>query len=376
MYTPPTRSSRRRRAALRWRPSFTLSLAPSLIFSLAALSGCEKAAQAPQHSAWAKVNDAFSVELYDPAARQRNFSGEALNALALPSLVGQDRYTFLYIDDLRRVDDATRRGRIAFSVDGWPMILGFTASRTPEGPWRVTDVDAPDRQRVRLALIGEDGLPSAPSARPWRGGLAARDQVGRPTASVLILADEEGLEVDGHEVPGDDRPQQIRALREAISLRTRLANDAHAGYTPQVAIALPRRAPAGQLPDLMALAAEGGAQEILLVVRGAKGGPALYPLGRITDAEEEAPLIVEAQAQEEGLALAVGEWQVLIPRKGPTVDRGKLSAALDALSEAGLDPVGLRLRPWSGGEHRHTVAILDAVRAAAPGLPVIVEAGS
>ncbi|MFN3202587.1 MAG: hypothetical protein ACE366_29620 [Bradymonadia bacterium] len=367
----------------------TFSLALSCL-CFAGLPGCGEAEKAPEYSAWSVVNDAFSAELYDAAARQRNFSPDALNALALLNLVGQERYVFLYIADLRRIDDQTRKGKVAFSVDSWPMTLGFTVTATAQGPWQISAVDTPESQKRLLDLISEDGLPSAPTARPWKGGLAGRDAVGRPTASVLLLADGERLEIDGVPVAPKDKAQQVRALKDALAMRTRLANEAHAGYTPQVAIAMPRQAQASLLPTLIALATEAGANEALLVVRGPGGRPALYPLARITNVEGNTPPpVIEAVEAPEGLTLTLGEKVVQVPRKGPNIDRDMLRRALDAMlfpetpeEDEGAEgdaqavetpePAGLRLRPWSSGRHWHTVAVLDAVRAAAPGLPILV----
>lgn len=357
---------------MRTTPPLALGL---LAFALASSSGCEGEEKKPQFSAWSTVKAAFDGKaLFDAGARQRHFSPEAIDSLALPSLISPERYAFLYIDDVHRVDAGTRKGKVAFSVDEWPMSLGITLSKTPEGPWKITGVDDPALQRRRLALIGEDGLPAAPTARPWRGGLAARDAVGRPTASVLVLVEPDRVEVDGIPVPKDDRAAHVQAIRDAVARRTRLANDAHAGYTPQVAIAMARRAPAAQLASFAAIAREAEVEEVLLVVRGPGGRPALYPLARITNAEGNVPPpVIEARESEAGLSLTLGEQVVQIPRKGPVIDRDQLRLTMDQMLEAEATPVGVRLYPWASGEHRHTVAVLDAIRASAPGFPILVE---
>ena len=277
--------------------------------------------------------------------------------------------------DLYRVGPDVRSAEVAYAIDGWPMALRVQLGRDDaDGRWRIIDVEDPGIQQARLELLAETGLPSAPSARPWRGGLSARDAVGRPTATVLMLAWRDTVEVDGIILQRPREGEIVSAVEGAVRIRSRLAADAHATYTPQVAIALESRAPAGRLAELISAAEAGGVQEHLLVVRGPRGAPALMPLAREADAARRLPPAARLTDGETHLTLTLGEAVERVPHKGPGVDRDALREALNRLIAARPELAGVVVQLWARGDHGYTVRLLDALRAAAPQLALVTRA--
>ncbi len=318
----------------------------------------------------AVVTAVFGERFFDAQARSAHCEPSAAQALVLPGLVDAQRYQFLQIAELRRVDATTRAGTVAFAVDGWPLSIGVELRRQGDA-WRLTAVDPPATQRRWLELVG--ALPRAPSARPWEGGLAGRDAVGRPTAAVLVVAFKDEVAVDGRPVaPGGLEA----AVAEALAVRRRLAADAHATYRPHVALALAADAPASRQTGLAEAARRAGAEAVSLVARGAGGGPALLALARRTEAAtaDARDRVVRLQFAPDGVDLALDDRTRRVAFAGGTVDAAGIAAALQALTQGTPAPAGAVVAADGTTRHGEVIALLDACRAAAPHLALLAEA--
>ena len=256
------------------------------------------------------------------------------------------------------------------------MSLRVGLTRGDEGTWRVTEVDSPAVQRQLIELLGEDGLPDGASARPWRGGLAGRDAVGRRTATVLLLAVEDQTQVDGNPIADPGRDRIITAIRAALDHRRRLAEEAHATYQPQVALALSRREPALRQIQLAKWARTAGAEEILLVVRGAKGGPALLPIARQMPVRlgQQPPPIAQVVEDPAGVHFRVGEVDMNVAMTAEGLDRTGVATAIKRLRKQIPRLAGGVIHLAPASEHGWSVELLDACRSAAPDLGFIVSA--
>jgi hypothetical protein len=336
--------------------------------------GCARRPAEAGASPSAVVAGAFGPQFFDAEKRRAAFEGDAAERLILPGLVDAGRYEFLQVAELRRTGDGARAGAMAFAIDHWPMALGVELRRGEAG-WRITAVDSPERQRALLDLLGPDGLPRAPSAHPWAGGLAGRDEVGRPTAAVLVLAFGSTVAVDGQDVTPADERAVTAAIGEAIAVRQRLARDAHATYRPQVALALPAAAPAARPAELAEQARRAGAEEAFLVVRGPDGRPALLTLARRTTAPSPSLLarVARARLEASGASIELDGRTAAVPFVAGRVDPGPVGEALRKLAGES-PPAGVVITADPTGTYGQTVALLDACHAAFPALPLLAEA--
>lgn len=322
-------------------------------------------------SAWSVAAEAFSARLFDKAHRDR-FMTPAVQALfVLPRLVKPTRYRFLQVAELRRVSNDERVGEVAFAIDGWPMALTIGMQRTTDG-WRVSNMAEAPVQNALVQLVElKGGLPQSDTAEPWPGGLAGKDANGRPTAAAFLLVTGAGLWVDGQAV-ADNAAAVQAALRTALKARTDLAQAAHATYRPHVAFALDGAARAERLPEVVQWAMEAGAETLMLIVRDPTGGPAFVPLAVVEEipAGERKKPVIRAKATPDGLMLAmsldIGEVEETITARVPT--RLQLAPVLKRL-QAEEKAVGIVFEA-GGGAHARMVALLDALRTAAPGVPI------
>ncbi len=323
----------------------------------------------------AVVAAAFDGGLYDREARARLFAPAAIEGLALATELDLERYQFLHVAELRRLTGDHLAGDVAIAVDGWPAAIGFDLRRDGASSWRVTAVSPPAEQRRLLTLLGPLGLPIVGDAPPWSGGLAGRDASGRPTAAVLVLALEGAVYVDGGQRVPNTRDGVVEALRAALGTRHTLARDAHATYTPQVAIALAREDSALRHALLAEWATEAGAQALVLVVRRKDGGPGQVPLARRAPAPPGTePKIARVRQDIATLTVAVGEDTRTLPRASGAVDREALAGALADLYAAHPTLAGVVIEADPDGAHGPLVALLQAVQAAAGELPIATEA--
>ncbi len=355
----------------------------------------------------------FAFGSAPPAERQPHFTPPAWAALAA---LAPDAPGFLAVSDLRYVDEDRRAGEVDLEIDHWPISLSFEAAVTPEGV-RITTVDADASYWRHRALLDPGGLPRAGTARPWQGGLNGHDAAGRPTASVLVLATTAGLEVDGGAPLPAEPARIVDALRLAAARRTRMAEEAHATARLQVAFGLPRDTPAPLGPQLMRWAREAGLDEHLVLVRGPDGGPGVLslpstpatpvtglPVGTSPACAPEiaappprkgrrvrkAPPPPPPPPQALTCQPAFAPYLLLGPAPGGWVlEGGGERVALGDLAQAAVPEhigprithlrtthpgrVGLRLRTGPSQTHGDVVALLDAVRSAAPELPALPE---
>lgn len=353
----------------------------SVLCLLVVLLGCNRDATGPEvtsadapvkdRSAWSVAADAFSPKLFEQAHRDRFMTPAAQTLFVLPRLIEPKRYRFLQVAELRRVSNDERVGEVAFAVDGWPMALTIGMQRTTDG-WRVANLVEPPVQQALVQLIElKGGLPQSETAEPWPGGLAGKDANGRPTAAAFLLVTEAGLWVDGQAV-ADNAAAVQAALRQALKARTDLAQSAHATYRPHVAFALDGAARAERLPEVVQWAMEAGAETLMLIVRDPTGGPAFVPLAVVEEvpAGERKQPVIRAKALPDGLMLAmsldIGEVEETITAAVPT--RLQLDPVLKRL-QAEEKAVGIVFEAGAG-DHQRMVALLDALRTAAPGVPV------
>jgi len=355
----------------------------------------------------------FAFGSAPPAERQPHFTPPAWAALAA---LAPDAPGFLAVSDLRYVDEERRAGAVDLEIDHWPISLSFEAVVTPEGV-RITTVDADASYWRHRALLDPGGLPRAGTARPWQGGLNGNDAAGRPTASVLVLATTAGLEVDGGAPLPVEPARIVDALRLAAARRTRMAEESHATARLQVAFGLPRDTPAPLLPQLMRWSREAGIEEHLVLVRGPDGGPGVLalpstpptpvtglPVGTSPACAPEAPPPPPRKGRRARKAPprplpapgsltcepAFAPYLLLGPAPGGWVlEGGGERVALGDLARATVPEhigpritylrtthpgrVGLRLRTGASQTHGEVVALLDAVRGAAPELPALPE---
>lgn len=321
-------------------------------------------------SAWAAASEAFGPKLFDPKHRDYWFAAPIRPAVVLPRLVQPERYQFLQVAELRRVSADQRVGEVAFSVDGWPMAIGFGISRTTDG-WRINGIAEAPVQQALVNLVAPGGLPQSDTAEPWPGGLAGRDVNGRPTAAAFVLVTGAGLWVDGQPV-ADNAAAIQGAIRKALKARTDLANAAHATYRPHVALALSAQSAGKRLPELADQAVEAGAETLMVITRDPTGGPAFMPLAVVEEvpAGEKKQPVIRVRATKEGLVLAmsleVGEVERTIP--GAVPKRLQIEPVLAEL-QAEEKAVGILFEPQAG-DHTRAVALLDLLRTAAPGVPI------
>ena len=308
------------------------------------------------------------------------------------------------VSDLRWVSDAQRAVVVDLEWARWPLAVRADLTLDPVTDWRVTAVDSDGVLRRHLESLGPHGLPRAGAARPWMGGLAGRDGASRPTAAILVLVTDVGVEIDGGRPAPVEAEVVIRGLRAAVARREALAAAAHATARIQAAFALPRETPSGLLPKLCVWGRSAGVREQLLLVRGADGGPAVLALPALDDvarapAPPPAPTCAAAGAAAGAAAVnaaprtcdpawapylvlsstaagytleAAGESLVL----GDLVDASvpeHLGPAVSRLRNAHPGLVGLRFRTGPGVSHGQVVGFLDAARIAAPDLPVLPE---
>lgn len=347
------------------------------LLALLLLTGCaEPQRPVAPPGPWSVVHRAFGASFFDATARGPLLAPEAAQALVLPGLIDAARYRYLQVSELRRVDPDRRVGTVAFAIDEWPAALDVELVRAG-GAWRITQISPPSVQRALLDLLGPDGLPAAAAAEPWAGGLAGRDAAGRPTAAVLVLGQEEDVWVDGAPLAEPEPPAVVAAIRQALEARKQLADEAHATYRPQVAIALPRHASPLRHRLLADQALEAGAEVLLLVVRGERGRPAVLPLARrgpVPPGPRRPPVLTLAHDLA-GVAVALGEARVDIPHLDGAIDRNGLGAALTELGRTRPEGLaGARLLINVEADHGLTVALLDVLRRALPDLPVVTEA--
>jgi hypothetical protein len=334
------------------------------------LAACSRPSDGPVATPSAVVAAVFGEHFFDAQARDAHLEPAAAQALVLPGLVDAQRYKFLQIAELRRIDDSARAGTVAFAVDGWPLAIGVEVRRRDDG-WRVAAVDPPEAQRRWLEFL--ERLPRAPSARPWDGGLAGRDAVGRPTAAVLVAALGDDVAVDGQAAPADELEA---AVGEALAVRRRLANDAHATYRPHVALALAADAPAPRQAVLADAARRAGAEAVSLVVRGANGGPALLALARRTEAPgaEARDRVVRLRIVPDGVDLDLDGRTSRVPFAAGHVDAAGIAGALQTLTQGAPPTAGAVVSVDAAARYGEVVALLDACRAAAPQRALLTEA--
>lgn len=330
--------------------------------------------EAPPHadhltSPLATVEAAFGPALFDVAARSRHFAPAAFDAFLLARRVDPKRYERLPVTELRRLDADRRAARVAFSVDDWPLALDVVLARGLDA-WQVVEVPPPEEQQIWLDLLGPDGLPGAPNAEPWRGGLAGRDADGRPTAQVVVVAHEARVWVDGDPVANQHDPV-VEAIQRHLQVRHRLAQAVHATAVPEVVIALPGGAAASRHALLADWAVEAGAEGLRLAVRGPAGKPATLPLARRGPRPRgpAAPPLVVIQRDMAEVRLQVGDQVEVVPTQaGGRLNPGSLAAAFQRLKP--LRPVGAVLIANFETDHARTVDLLDHWQVAAPGLPL------
>lgn len=363
------------------RISSRLSIEALVLFALSAFAGCgDKATTAPEaapsddvaaaRSAWAAAGEAFSARLFDPAHLTRWFAEPVRPAVVLPRLITAERYQLLQVAELRRVSDDQRVGEIAFAVDGWPMAIGFGIRRTTDG-WQVNGIAEAPVQQALVSLVEPGGLPQSDTAEPWPGGLAGRDANGRPTAAAFVLVTGAGLWVDGQPVT-DNAAALQGAIRAALKGRTDLAQAAHATYRPHVALAMSADTRGARLAEVVEQAVEAGAETLMIIVRDPTGGPAFMPLAVVEEvpAGEKKLPVIRARATKAGLVLAmsleVGEVEETLAGALPT--RAQLAPVLERL-QAEEAAVGILFEP-EHGDFARTIALLDLLRTAAPGVPI------
>jgi hypothetical protein len=337
----------------------------------ALLVGCAQPEPPPvvRAAALPVVEQGFGPGLFDMMLRGKAFTASTESNLVLPAQIDPKRYRFLQVLELRRQTADRRQGQVAVAIDGWPIALNFAVARTPAG-WRIVDVGPREDQQRWLDLLGPEGLPRARSAHPWRGGLAGRDASGRPTAAALLLALGQQLWVDGVAV-GTEREAVVDALRRALRARTALAERLEVTYTPQVAIAVPRTDAASRHALLADWAVQAGAEGLLLVVRGPKGGPAALPLARHGPRPPGPfpPPLIHITRDTLNLTLTLGAQSVEVPVEAGLAN-GALAPVIKSLRATRPPPVGAVLEADFQTDHGRTVAFLDAWQTAAPDLPI------
>lgn len=324
-----------------------------------------------QRSAWAAAAEAFSPRLFEQAHRDAWMTPTMQTQFVLPRLITAQRYQLLQVAELRRVSADQRAGEIAIAVDGWPMALSIGMQKTTDG-WRIDRVSAPAVQEALVRLIDlKGGLPQSDTAEPWPGGLAGKDSNGRPTAAAFVLVTTAGLWVDGQPV-ADNAAAVQAAIRTALKARADLAQAAHATYLPHVAVALDGASTADRLAQVADWAVEAGAETLMLIVRDPTGGPAYMPLAVVEEvpAGEKKLPVIRVRPTDEGLLLAmsleIGEVEETVRGKVPT--RVQLAPVFRRL-QAEEPAVGILFEPITG-DHARTVALMDALHIAAPGVPI------
>lgn len=334
------------------------------------LTACGGDAETPAaQTTFSTLHDVFDTGFFDATARAARMSPEAAADLRLPGLLDASRYSFLHVGELRRVSNTRREGDVAFAIDGWPAALDIELERGKAG-WRVVKVGRPEDQQALVDLLGPDGLASAPAALPWNGGLAGRDAAGRPTAAVMLLAVRDRIWVDGRPVGQNARAPVVAALRAALGARQQLAQDAHATYRPQVAIALPRDASSLRHALLAQWAVEAGAVALGLVVRTKGAGPGYLPLARRGPAPlgVTEPDVLRMRRDLTGVHFSVGETKQSVAA-ADLADKASIGRALEAIRRAQA-PAGAVIEAYADGDHGGVVALLDSCRASAPDLAV------
>ena len=340
------------------------------LLCLGLLVGCGGTSQpaGDARTAYATVRDVFDAGFFDATARGALMTPAAAADLKLPGLVDAARYRFLHVGELRRVSATRRAGDVAFAIDGWPAALELELTRGDDG-WRISRVGQPAAQEALVELLGPDGLASAPAAMPWSGGLAGRDAAGRPSAAAMVLGVGDRLWVDGEPVARNTRAAVVDALRRALAARQQLAQDAHATYLPQVAIALPRDASSLRHALLAEWAVEAGAMALGLVVRAKGAGPGYLPLARRGPVPPGGTAqVVRIRRDLTGVHLTFAETRRTVSAEDLS-DKGRVGVVLEAIRRAHA-PTGALIEAYTDGDHGGVVALLNACRATAPDLPV------
>ncbi len=319
-----------------------------------------------------RLEQVFGPDFFDLTRRTLHLTLEAQRTFELPEVFGRDRYRFLGVTDLRRIDGDHREAVVDVSIDRWPLSVGVSVGRVL-GEWKVTGFEPLEHTRWRLRFLDQEGLPRAGTARPLQVGLDGRDAAGRPSAVIVLLADGETLAVDGRQVE-NSRDAVVERLREAIALRQRLAEAVHAQARAQAGLGLRADEVAGRLPVLLEWARAAGLNEAVLLVRAPDGSPAYLPLPRIEEQPpgRSAPPTITCSQELDVLVLEIEGQRATVPisANGP-IDARSLEQALAGLRRTHGGIVGIRLPLGLYSSHGHTAALLDALRAAAPELPVL-----
>jgi hypothetical protein len=288
---------------------------------------------------------------------------------------------WLGVADLRATGPDTRAFVVDALVFDWPVPVRGRLRQT-DGVWAVESLEPAATWRGRARLVGDpEGvhLPEARSARPTSIGLTGRDTALRPSSAVVVAVWGEaqpeglpmGLEVDG--TPAEPATWTT-ALASARALREAVASERHATATAQVAFAVPTTLPMSMLDRLRQGALEAGFEDHFLLVRRPNGGPGVLSLGRGVPAlAGQALPVIDLTASDRALELALGARTAQLPGGTERVDAAQLGGALEAVRIDTPTVAGLHLAPIDSGTVGRMVLLLDALRAAAPELPVWVE---
>ncbi len=346
---------------------FTVAL--SLMVLSIGLTACDSSPT--RASAWLTVEHGFRALISEEQSGATYFS-EAAYAQTNSLRRDRGRYQFLHIEQLRFNHSSVRHGAVALQLDGWPISISFEMERS-EGGWLVTQVGDPRHSRSK-ALLGRYGLPAVSHAPPWSGGLAGRDAEGRPHSGVVVTVLGGQVSIDGDTTIPYRGGAVKAAIMDAIERRRRLSKQAKATYRPHVAVGLRGQSPVLMTLDLVNWSFEAGAESVQLLVRGKKGQPSAFTLGKAVKTSGDAldHVHIDVDWGEKSLRARVGT-------QAKDVFKGH-STALDAYSRAVADVPAIHrdgtllIRLTAAKTHGAVTDHLSALFKTAPKLKIAMEA--
>ncbi len=282
------------------RPRFSGSI---LLFVV--LLGCGTQAGVATDNPWQVAHDFFTEGFSDPSLRISLTLPNSQTSFILPERIDSSRYGFLRIARLERLDEGRFAGQTDLTIDGWPWSLNFELARVKD-KWLVSRISSREEQERIVKLLGTNGIPELDSAQRWDAGLAGRRDDGRVSGPVVLVVLGGRVFVDGTRPIPYSRGLVVEALKEALSKRRRIAQQAHSNYWPHVALAMARGTPAVMTVDLAKWSMEAGAEFVQLIVRQRNGSRGWLPIARTRLANPDSkPIIARIRQDSDAINLRV-----------------------------------------------------------------------
>lgn len=285
--------------------------------------------------------------------------------------------------NLNQVNQSTWRGRYGVQVGEWSVPLAFEVGYQ-NGQWLIQDL--PTFEQVKKLLQLSDHLPIVQTGQEWRGGLMGYDLRGRPLSAVLVIWCPPVAFVDGHLVRGDlDQANISDLLSDAFWLRSKLAAQSQASYTPHVTIAIRGDGSAQDLITLVGWAEASGADRVSIVSRSVQRGPVLTYLSprrdRLSLITPQRQLWGIVQGQQTSFKVKNTDQidqqdQKRVKKLLPTSDMSSSQTALERFAHL-IDHVrtqdhldGIVIQTDAKTQVKDLIKLVDATRQVAPSLPM------